>query len=418
MGTSTSRRVGAALTLAAVVALTSAVPAGATGASPSPSPTPGASTTLAPQNPATAPIGGAGLAGHGVKVSYGPDAKPVPKVLATSWVLADLGTGDVLASKSAHLKRPPASTLKTLTAVTLIPRLDPDATYKTVWADVAVEGSRAGLVDNATYRVEDLFYGLLLPSGNDAAHALANANGGLKRTVAEMNEVARQLQALDTVAKTPHGLDTPGQVSSAYDLALIARAGMQLADFRTYVATLHHDFPGRPAKKGHKRKTFELWNQNRLLRDGYRGVLGVKTGYTTKAGRTFVAAAERGDRTLVVTLMGITEPSETAAKKLLDWGFRQAAHVTPVGTLVDPVEPTTTVSDESPAPDVEAAAGPIGNAPVHPATEPVSAPLPWARWAGLALVVDGAVVALLSLRGRRRETRSRQRLIAAARRAR
>ena len=262
-------------------------------------------------------------------MTYGPDAAPLPKIAATSWVLADLTTGQILAAKAPHLKHPPASTLKTLTALTLIPQLDPKKVYRGSLSDVTVEGSRAGLVVNGTYTVDDLFYALLLPSGNDAARALAHANGGIGKTVAQMNEEARHLQALDTLARSPHGLDTPKQVSSSYDLALIARAAMQLPQFRTYVSTLRYDFPGKMPKAGQKRKTFELWNQNPLLREGYRGVLGVKTGYTTLAGRTFVGAAKRGNHTLVVTLMGITEPSVDAASKLLTWGFHEEAHVTP-----------------------------------------------------------------------------------------
>ena len=97
------------------------------------------------------------------------------------------------------------------------------------------------------------------------------------------------------------------------------------------MSTLRYDFPGKMPKAGKKRKTFELWNQNPLLREGYRGVIGVKTGYTTLAGRTFVGAAKRGDHTLVVTLMGVTEPTVDAASKLLTWGFRPRGHVTPGG---------------------------------------------------------------------------------------
>ena len=282
------------------------------------------------------PLGGPGLSGKGVHVSYAAGATKLPPVAASSWVVADLTTGEILAAKAPHLTRPPASTLKTLTALTLIPQLDPKRVYRSQVSDVMVEGSRAGLVDRGTYTVDDLFYGLLLPSGNDAARALAHANGGVKKTVAEMNEVARHLQAVDTVAKTPHGLDTPGQVSSAYDLALIARAALQLPGFRTYVSTLRYDFPGKMPKAGKKRKTFELWNQNPLLREGYRGVIGVKTGYTTLAGRTFVGRRSVVAHTLVVTLMGVTEPTVNASSKLLTWGFKAEGHVTPVGTLVDP----------------------------------------------------------------------------------
>ncbi len=360
-------------------------------------------------------IGGPGLSGKGVLVAYGPDAKPLPKVAAESWVLADLTTGEVLAAKSPHLARPPASTLKILTALTLIPQLDPKAEYRSVVSDVTVEGSRAGIVDGAIYTVEDLFYGLLLPSGNDAARALAHANGGVAKTVAQMNEVARELQTTNTVARSPHGLDTPGQVSSAYDLALIARAGMQLSDFRTYVSTLKYDFPGRPAKPGHKRKTFEVWNQDPLLRQGYPGTLGIKTGFTTEAGRTFVGAAERDGRTLVVTLMGIKEPTSDAARKLLSWGFREASAVTPIGVLVDPLEEAIA---GAPAAQPITAAPPLLTAPLTQSATSPSASWPLAQGLGGALVVAGILVGLLALRGRRRDERGRQRMIASARRAR
>ena len=172
-------------------------------------------------------------------------------------------------------------------------------------------------------------------------------------------------------------------------------------------------------KAGKKRKTFELWNQNPLLREGYRGVLGVKTGYTTLAGRTFVGAAKRGDHTLVVTLMGVTEPTVDAASKLLTWGFHEEAHVTPVGTLVDPVTPS---APSDPGPEHVGGRHRRRARARYRLRSPRRAPSqprwPLARWLGGALVVAGAVVGLLALRGRRREERGRQRLIAAARRAR
>ncbi len=405
MGTHTRRsRLGAAAAIT-VLGLSLTLPAHAAD---------GLAAPTSPTKSTKVPIGGPGLVGRGALVSYGADADPLPPVAAASWVLADLETGEILAAKAPHLVRPPASTLKTLTALTLIPQLDPDDVYRAQLSDVLVVGSRAGLVANAKYTVDDLWYALLLPSGNDAARALAHANGGIRKSVAEMNQVARHLQANDTVARTPHGLDTPGQVSSAYDLALIARAAMQLDAFRTYVSTVEHDFPGLPAKAGKKRHTFELWNQNPLLREGYRGALGVKTGYTTLAGRTFVGAAKRGDRTLVVTLMGVTEPTTTAAKKLLTWGFHQADHVTPVGVLVDPVEDPP--ADPGPAQPVTAAP-PVATQPITQEPNQPSAAWPVARWIGGSLVVVGAVVGLLALRGRRRDRRSRERLMASARRS-
>src|SRR4051794_35383062 len=169
MGTHSRRsRLGAGAAVA-FLSLSLALPAAAA--------TGPAATTTARTTTTTVPVGGAGLTGRGVLVTYGADAAPLPPIAARSWVLADLTTGQILAAKAPHLKHPPASTLKTLTALTLIPQLDPKKVYRSTLSDVTVEGSRAGLVENGTYTVDDLFYAMLLPSGNDAARALAHANG-------------------------------------------------------------------------------------------------------------------------------------------------------------------------------------------------------------------------------------------------
>ena len=151
-----------------------------------------------------------------------------------------------------------------------------------------------------------------------------------------MQDVAYSLQADDTVVKNPSGLDADGQLTSAYDLALIARAAMQLEDFRTVTASVSYDFPGRPAGKGKKRPTYKIYTQNRLLLHGFDGAVGGKTGYTTLAGRTFWGAAERDGHVLAVTLLQVRDRTETAAKALLTWGFANRTKVTPVGTLVGP----------------------------------------------------------------------------------
>lgn len=344
------------------------------------------------------PVGGPLLGTDQRVVRPGPDAQKMPKVYATTWVLADADTGEVLAAKGAHVQRPPASTLKTLTALTLLPRLDPEQVYTATYQDASVEGSHVGIVPDATYTVHDLWNGLFLQSGNDAASALANANGGWKKSLRQMNEQARLLQAYDTYAVNPSGLDEPDQVSSAYDLALISRAGLQREDFAAYASTIEADFPGRmPKKPGKKRPTYKIYTQNRLLLHGFDGAIGVKTGYTTNAGRTYVGAATRDGRTLIVTLMQITEPTEDAAAKLLDWGFANADKVTPVGVLVDPVDPDAPPSDPSqgtvaPAAgggDVAVAAGPgsVGTS--------VTGGVPGWLWAlVLGLAVLAAVAAL------------------------
>src|SRR3954451_24536183 len=170
--------------------------------------------------PPAGPIGGAALGTTGVALQAAAGTPALPRLSASSFVLADLDTGDVLAARNPHGALRPASTLKVLTAVTLLPRLDPAATYTAAWEDANVEGSKAGVVPNATYTVHNLFQAMFLVSGNDAANSLANAAGGVPSTVAAMRETARGLGALDTRVVNPSGLDADGQVTSAYDLAL------------------------------------------------------------------------------------------------------------------------------------------------------------------------------------------------------
>jgi D-alanyl-D-alanine carboxypeptidase (penicillin-binding protein 5/6) len=288
------------------------------------------------------PIGGPLLTGSDVIVDPGPTADPVPEVPVSAWVLADLESGAILAAKAPHAQRPPASVLKALTVVTLASRLDPELVYTTTYDDVAVEGSRVGLVEEATYTVRELFLCLMMQSGNDCASALAQANGGFELTVAQMNEEAQRLQAYDTVAMNPSGLPAEGQVSSAYDLALFAREGLSRPDFFEYVNTrVIEDFPGyMPDKPGDPRPTMPIATQNPLFIQGYEGAIGVKTGWTTEAGRTYIGAAERGGTSLVVTMLNIDGEIYPSASALLDWGFANIDAVTPVGYLVDPVEAT------------------------------------------------------------------------------
>jgi D-alanyl-D-alanine carboxypeptidase (penicillin-binding protein 5/6) len=281
-------------------------------------------------NPTTT-VGGDELASHGFVTPAG--APALPATAAASWLVADLDTGAVLGAKDPHGEYAPASTLKTLTAATLIPRLDRTAMVQPTWDDVNVEGSKVGLVASVRYPVSELFTSMLVVSGNDAALALATANGGLGKTVHEMNLEAQRLQAHDTVAVNDNGLDAHGQHSSAYDLALIARAAMQLPDFRGYVATKHAHIRGA---KPHT--AIAISTHDKLLYN-YPGAIGIKNGYTVAARATFVGAATRGGHTLVVTLMRTNPRYWPEAAALLDWGFKAtAAGVPPVGQLVEPLE--------------------------------------------------------------------------------
>lgn len=277
----------------------------------------------------------------GTQVRLRAGAPEVPEdVSALSWLVADARTGDVLAARDAHLRLPPASTLKTLFALTVLPAL-PGGIRHTVkeeeLQDIGPGSSLVGVAEGHTYRVADLWRGVFLNSGNDAVHVLASMNGGWETTAARMQAKARSLGALDTRVISPDGYDTPGQVSSAYDLAVFGRAGLRNPEFARYCSTVEAMFPG----DGY---AFQIHNTNRLLTgaDGvepYPGLIGVKNGYTSDAGNTLVAAARRGGRTLVVTVMNPQEGGGFAvyeeARSLLDWGFAAAGHVDPVGTLLD-----------------------------------------------------------------------------------
>ena len=126
---------------------------------------------------------------------------------------------------------------------------------------------------DATYTIWDLWHGLLLPSGNDAAAALAGAQ---RRHEEDRRATCRPsrlgCRRADTTVRNPCGLDADGQVTSAYDLALIARAALDLEDFRTVTKTISYDFPGRlPQGRARTRKTYKIYTQNRLLLHGYKG---------------------------------------------------------------------------------------------------------------------------------------------------
>jgi serine-type D-Ala-D-Ala carboxypeptidase (penicillin-binding protein 5/6) len=297
-----------------------------------------------PFRPEADVTGGGRLGETGPVANLGAGATQLPKVKARTWVLADATTGEVLASKKAHKLRRPASTIKTLTALTLLPELDPQATWIGTAKAQNTYGSKVGIRAGREYTIDQLFYGLMLPSGNDAAIALAQANSSVKKTVEQMNDVARDLQAYNTTAVNTSGLDAPGQFSTAYDLTLIARAALNREDFQRYATSKSAEFPN-PRKK--RKKPITIYNQNDLVMDGYRGAVGVKTGYTSKAGRTFIGAAERDGRTLIVSLMGIREPSDEAARKLLNWGFKNRDRIIPIGELVDPTSQQTTTAHSS-----------------------------------------------------------------------
>ncbi|WP_398859849.1 D-alanyl-D-alanine carboxypeptidase family protein [Streptomyces chengmaiensis] len=303
-------------------------------------------------------VGGALLGKPGTQVNLGPGAPVLPKELSgRSWIVADAESGDVLASHNAHWRLPPASTLKMLFADTLLPRLSKDTVHKVTPDDLKGVGEGSSLVgvkEEHTYSVHDLWLGVFLRSGNDAVHVLSAMNGGVEKSVKDMQQHAEELQALDTRVVSPDGYDAEGQVSSAYDLTLIARSGLQKKDFREYCSTATAKFPGKQ-EKGKERETFEIQNTNRLMTGAYgvtpyKGIAGVKNGSTTHAGSTFTGVAERNGKVLLVTVMNPDSGEGSAvykeAARLFDWGFTAAGKVTPVGELVPPKSADTGPSTE------------------------------------------------------------------------
>ncbi|WP_323135558.1 D-alanyl-D-alanine carboxypeptidase family protein [Streptomyces beihaiensis] len=304
-------------------------------------------------------VGGELLGRPGTQVRLAAGAPALPKKLsAKSWIVSDAESGDVLAAHNAHWQLPPASTLKMLFADTVLPKFPRTTTHKVVPSDLAGMGagsSKVGIKEGYTYTVHDLWLGVFLRSGNDAVHVLSAMNDGVAETVKEMQAHAEELRADDTHVVSPDGYDMPGQHSSAYDLSLFARSGLQKKDFREYCSTPRAEFP-KKQKEGKTTERFQIQNTDKLLTGypglpAYQGLAGVKNGYTSHAGNTYTGVAERDGKVLLVTVMA-PKPDEShavyrEAARLLDWGFRADGKVTPVGHLVPPrgADPSASASD-------------------------------------------------------------------------
>jgi D-alanyl-D-alanine carboxypeptidase (penicillin-binding protein 5/6) len=281
------------------------------------------------------PVGGDALAGCGIVAA--PGTPPVPNdVSAEAWLVADLDSGDVIAAKDPHGRHRPASIIKVLTAMQAINELNLNKTVPGTADDAAAEGTKVGIDAGGTYTVNQLLHGLLMHSGNDAAHALAAQLGGMQTALQKVNVLAGKLGGRDTRVATPSGLDGPGMSASAYDIGLFYRYAWQNPTFSDIVATRTFDFPGRGPGQG-DHPGYQLENDNQLLYN-YPGALGGKTGYTDDAGQTFVGAANRDGRRLVAVLLhGTRQPIAPwqQAAHLLDYGFATAPG-TKVGALIEP----------------------------------------------------------------------------------
>ncbi len=241
-------------------------------------------------------------------------------------ILFDLSSGQVLWQRNPDTRLRIASLTKMMTALLTVEAEPPSARVLVTKAAVNSAGSKVGVLPLGKHvRLETMLYGLLLPSGNDAAIALAqHVAGSITGFVKRMNERAAQLGMGCTRYSSPSGYVDAANFSCAADLAVLARVDEQQPRLARIVRTLSKQLP-LPIKGG---KVY-LYNNNPLLIYHYPGATGLKTGFTDAAGRCLVATAERGGVRLGVVVLHSRNPG-VQAKQLLDRAFQGVYHQAPV----------------------------------------------------------------------------------------
>ncbi|AEX45858.1 D-alanyl-D-alanine carboxypeptidase family protein [Corynebacterium diphtheriae] len=265
----------------------------------------------------------------------------VPTNTASAWMVFDLDTGAVIATKDPHGRYRPASVIKALIALVAIDELDLSKKVTITNDDVNQEGSAVGFVEGIDYSVQQLLDGLLLGSGNDAASALARALGGEDTTIKKINDLAQELGTVDTYAASYTGLDAQGMSTSVRDLAVIYQAAWQNPVFADTVKKEYSELPAD--KTG---TTFQVWNDNGILMNTEHGI-GGKTGFTDDAHHTFVGAKNINGRRIAAVILDTTidlgRPWEQA-NKLIDAGYKVAENQA-VGSILR--KESTILSEES-----------------------------------------------------------------------
>lgn len=245
---------------------------------------------------------------------------PQLSINADVYVLLDSISGRILLEKNSTEKRAMASTTKIMTAIIALEQGNLQSQVVVSPRAASIGGSSFFLKTGETFSLENILYGLLLPSGNDAAVAIAEYIGGTEENfVKMMNEKAVELGALNTHFKNPHGLDEPGHYTTAKDLALIARYAWNIYKFREIVQT-----KSKEIKDGNY--TRQIFNTNKLLWE-FDGANGIKTGYTGKAGKCLVASAFKNDFQLLSIVLG-THSHFGDSFQLLNYGFNNYKQTT------------------------------------------------------------------------------------------
>ncbi len=254
-------------------------------------------------------------------------AAAVPTVNATAYILVNPATGETLAQRAPDRKLPMASTTKIMTALVVLGRADLADRVTVPAAAAAIEGSSGDLVTGESLSVRDLLTALLVPSGNDAAVALAQGVAGSQAAfVSLMNQEAARLGLTQTRYANPHGLDAPGHHSSVRDMVRLGAAAMRDPVFRGIVSQRRARIPG-PGGAGTR-----FYESENALLDIDPDADGIKTGMTDGAGYALSAHARRARLGVELHAAIIGSPSSEArardAKRLLDWGFSQYQSVT------------------------------------------------------------------------------------------
>jgi len=239
-----------------------------------------------------------------------------PEITAKSAFVVEVNSGKVLYSKNPHLRLPVASTQKILTALVALELAKPDDIFQVSTTAASVGEDFMGISAGEKYSPLDLLYGLMLPSGNDAAAAIAeNIGGSQERFVQLMNDKTRLIGAAHSQFANPSGLEGDGtNFSTAYDLALISYHGWQNPVFRQVVGTKYHEIPYSA-----EHKYLFLENQTNLL-GTYDGVIGIKPGFTPSAGLCLVTAAVREGHLILAVILG-SENRRDEMRALLDFSF-------------------------------------------------------------------------------------------------
>ena len=312
------------------------------------------STTPTPLPVHSPPVGGEALGGCGVVADSSAGRVP-ERLTSAAWLVADLDSGAVIAAKDPHGRYRPASTIKILLALTALRSgISLDKPVTATADDWSAEGDSCGMGPGGKYTMRDMMIGLLMVSGNDCAHVIARDLGGIDATLTKMNQLAHSLQAYDTRASTPSGLDSAGMSTSPYDLAVIFRAAMQNSTFRDIIAMPNHPFPGYPKRPDVPGDVdhpgYLMQTSNHLLLEGDPGVLGGKTGYTDDAQKTFVGAVKKDGRTvLVVQMYGLSTADDNywdQARSLVAYGAH-APREAKVGELASTSGERANTSDDA-----------------------------------------------------------------------